>query len=679
MSPFFVYANLNLYFAQVIVLNIHLKFISSYLLVNSTGPWKMGVSNRILQVSILIYTMKNLLLSIFVFFTSFVISQCTHTIKLTDTWGDGWNGGAVSVSVNGAVVLNNITITAIQGGLTPINYNFTVSTGQTIRVWRTLVGSYPSEMRVQIVNNSGTVLIATVQPLTGTATSGGHTCSASCAVASPGCTNASSFGSAVAPPTPTTVTISSCNFQSEYSTVSGIVAGRTYQFGYSLGGYITVHTGTYNGPIVAYGNAPLNWASSYTGTVYVHYNTNSSCGTATSCGTSTVSCVTCAPPPAPANDLVCNATSISCSQTIAGTTVNATTSGYGELGSCGVVQSYPGVWYKVIGNGQIMTASLCATAWDSKISVFSGTCSSLTCVGGNDDNGPGCAGTSASYSWNSVNGTTYWILVYGYSSNSAFSLSLNCVNPPTPGPCTNTTSYGTQFMPVFGGAPYESVYCQYAGEYSTWYNAITNTPYVATSSVNTDWITVRQGTYNGTVLATGTAVVNFTPNITGTIFIHVNTNAYCAVQSTCRDVAVSRISALPIELLYLEGDKESDYNLIRWSTATEHNTSHFVVEKSEDGYEWNLLGQVTASQNSTQEVKYDLIDQNVKPIFNYYRLKQYDIDGMNQTYGPIKIDNRQKEKKILYYINTLGQMVTSNTKGLIFEVYEDGTMKKIIN
>ena len=52
---------------------------------------------------------------------------------------------------------------------------------------------------------------------------------------------------------------------------------------------------------------------------------------------------------------------------------------------------------------------------------------------------------------------------------------------------------------------------------------------------------------------------------------------------------------------------------------------------------------------------------------------------MNQTYGPIKIDNRQKEKKILYYINTLGQMVTSNTKGLIFEVYEDGTMKKIIN
>ena len=623
--------------------------------------------------------MKNLLLSIFVFFTSFVISQCTHTIRLTDTFGDGWNGGAVSVSVNGTVVLTNITLLT---GLGPVNYNFTATSGQTIRVWRSVNGTYPSEMRVQIVNNVGTVLLATIQPATGTATAGGNICVASCAVASPGCTNSSAYGSTVAPTTPTTVTISTCNFQSEYSTITGITSGRTYQFGYSIGGlqtgYITVHTGTFNGPIVAYGNAPLNWASVYTGTVYVHYNTNNTCGTASSCGTSTITCVTCTAPVAPSNDLVCNATTISCGQTIAGTTVNATTSGYGELGSCGIVQSYPGVWYKIIGNGQIMTASLCATAWDSKISVFSGTCSSLTCVGGNDDNGPGCGGTSASYSWNSVNGTTYWILVHGYSSNSAFSVSLNCVNPPTPGPCTNTINYGTQFMPVLGGAPYESIYCQYAGEYSTWYNAISNTPYVVTSSVGTDWITVRQGVYNGTVLATGTAVVNFTPNTTGTIFIHVNTNAYCDIQSSCRDVAMSRISALPIELLYLEGNKESDYNLISWATATEHNTSHFIVEKSEDGYEWISIGQTQANQNSTQKILYNLIDENVKPLFNYYRLKQYDIDGMNQTYGPIQINNTEKTISVIRRINLAGQEVNEGSTGVIIEIYDDGSIKKTI-
>lgn len=385
--------------------------------------------------------MKNLLLSIFVFFTSFVISQCTHTIRLTDTFGDGWNGGYVSVSVGGVVVLNNITLAT---GYGPVNYNFTAASGQTIRVYRTIAGTYPSEMRVQVVNNVGTVLLATVQPVSGTATTLGSTCLANCAVATPGCTNTSSYGSAVAPSTPTTVTISSCNFQSEYSTVSGIVAGQTYQFGYSLGGYITVHTGTYNGPIVAYGNAPLNWTSSYTGTVFVHYNTGSGCGTASSCGTSTVTCVTCSAPAAPANDLVCNATSISCGQIISGTTVNATNSGVGENSTCSVTQTQPGVWYRVTGTGQIMTAYLCNTAWDSKISVFSGTsCSALTCVGGNDDMGPSCATTSASYQWTSTVGLNYYILVHGYSTSSAFSLGLICTTPPPSNPTSISASSNT--------------------------------------------------------------------------------------------------------------------------------------------------------------------------------------------------------------------------------------------
>ncbi len=620
--------------------------------------------------------MKNILIVFFVLFSSFLFSQsCLHTIQRTDTWGDGWNGGAVSVSVNGVTVLSNLSCV----GYGPTSSTFMAAVGSTIRVFRTTAGLYPTEMRIRVLNGAGTTIINTIQPVAGTATTGGQTVLASCAGAVAGpCTNTTLYGSAIAPSTPTTVIISTCQFQGEYSPIYSCIAGQTYQSAYNLGGFITVRSGTFNGTVVASGNAPLNWVCPSSGTYFVHYNTNNTCGTAMNCGTSSISCITCLPPPPPSNDLVCNATTISCGQTIAGTTVNATTSGYGELGSCGIVQSYPGVWYKIIGNGQIMTASLCVTAWDSKISVFSGTCYSLTCVGGNDDNGPGCGGTSASYSWNSVNGTTYWILVHGYSSNSAFSVSLNCVNPPTPGPCTNTINYGAQFMPVLGGAPYESIYCQYAGEYSTWYNAISNTPYVATSSVGTDWITVRQGTYNGTVLATGTAVVNFTPNATGTIFIHVNTNAYCDIQSSCRDVAMSRISALPIELLYLEGNKESNYNLIRWATATEHNTSHFIVEKSEDGHEWNSIGEVQASQNSTQEIKYNLIDQNVKQLYNYYRLKQYDIDGMNQTYGPIQINNTDKVITVIKRINLAGQEVNENTTGVVIEIYSDGSIKRTI-
>lgn len=484
--------------------------------------------------------MKNLLLIIFLFLSSFVTSQCLHTIKLTDTFGDGWNGGAVSVSVNGVTVLNNITFTT---GAGPVNFNFTASTGQTIRVWRTLAGSWPSEMRVQIVNNTGTILLNTIQPTTGTATSGGNTCIASCSVASPGCTNTSSYGSAVAPSTPTTVTISACNFQSEYSTVSGIVAGQTYQFGYSLGGYITVHTGTYNGPIVAYGNAPLNWSSSYTGTVFIHYNTNSSCGTLSSCGTSTVTCVTCSAPPPPANDLVCNATSITCGQVITGTTIDATNSGTGENGVCGISQTQPGVWYRVLGNGQIMTAYLCNTVWDSKISVFSGTsCSVLTCVGGNDDFGPSCATTSASYQWQSVNGLYYYILVHGYSSSSSFQLGLTCTTPPPPDPTSITTTSNTicvgQNVTLTANGVSGTVYwftggCG-LGQIATG-NSITVTPSSTT--------TYYARNFNGSLFSNGCVNTTITVNPAPSISINPVTNTICENSST---QLVTTVSGLPV-------------------------------------------------------------------------------------------------------------------------------------
>ena len=169
----------------------------------------------------------------------------------------------------------------------------------------------------------------------------------------------------------------------------------------------------------------------------------------TTTGTFTISRSCAAPVLPPANDLVCNATTILCGSTTSGTTVNATTTGtYEGVTTCGVSQTMPAVWYKIVGNGQVMSASLCGTVWDSKISVFSGaTCTALTCLGGIDDNGPSCLGTSASYQWNSVNGTTYWIKVYGYSTNVAFSLSLTCVTPPTPpanDDCANATSINLQ-------------------------------------------------------------------------------------------------------------------------------------------------------------------------------------------------------------------------------------------
>lgn len=393
--------------------------------------------------------MKHFLISVFVFFTSYLFSQsCTHTIQRTDTWGDGWNGGLVSVSVNGVTVLTNLSCT----GAGPTSSNFTATAGQVIRVWRTSAGSYPYEMRIRVISSSGAVVINTIEPVAGTATSGGRIGTASCGTPPPpgSCTNTSPYMVATMPSTPGLFYVSTCTFQSEYTTFNSVVAGRQYRSTYSLGGWITVRHTTPGGTVVASGASPLTWTAPISGTYYVHYNTNSGCGVAYSCGTDYIECLSCVAVPPPANDLVCNATAIGCGQTLAGTTSAATNSGIGENSFCSVSQTQPGVWYVIPGNGQIMTANLCNTAWDSKISVFSGpNCSSLTCVGGNDDWGPACSSSSASFTWTSTAGTNYYILVHGYSSNSSFNLGLACVSPPPPNPTSLTTASNT----ICNGSP----------------------------------------------------------------------------------------------------------------------------------------------------------------------------------------------------------------------------------
>ncbi|CAN5297231.1 hypothetical protein BH09BAC1_BH09BAC1_17960 [soil metagenome] len=102
------------------------------------------------------------------------------------------------------------------------------------------------------------------------------------------CTNTSSFGSASAG-TGTVVTISTSQWAIEYATVSGITAGFTYRFTSSVASdYITVRSGSYDGIVVGSGQTPLTVPGSAIGTYYVHFNTNSSCGTASVSRTSTV-------------------------------------------------------------------------------------------------------------------------------------------------------------------------------------------------------------------------------------------------------------------------------------------------------------------------------------------------------------------------------------------------------
>jgi len=92
---------------------------------------------------------------------------------------------------------------------------------------------------------------------------------------------------------------------------------------------------------------------------------------------------------------------------VAGNTLFATMDTVPEQ-KCGEDITAPGVWYFVGGTGDKLAASLCgSTDFDSKISVFEGSCDALICIGGNDD----FCNLQSAYEWESQEGKIYFILV----------------------------------------------------------------------------------------------------------------------------------------------------------------------------------------------------------------------------------------------------------------------------
>ena len=83
------------------------------------------------------------------------------------------------------------------------------------------------------------------------------------------------------------VTLSTCNYLSEYSTVSGIGAGESYTASISgpnaNPGYIVVYEGSSCGNFVAEGLSPLTFTSLNAGTYYIHWLVDGNCSTNNGC------------------------------------------------------------------------------------------------------------------------------------------------------------------------------------------------------------------------------------------------------------------------------------------------------------------------------------------------------------------------------------------------------------
>jgi hypothetical protein len=371
------------------------------------------------------------------------IVTCDHTIVLTDDYGDGWNGGMVDVLVNGMVVLDNLTLPSGSGPQTTV---FQAATGDSISTVYVAGGwSYENEYHIYDVN--GFEICA--DGVGGSTPTGGFCGYGNCGAdpcegnepVNDECTDATP----VSGPYPQTVsgsnycaTVDCPGVLDWYSTWFAIdlpYAANNLVIDFCGNGYEINHCGVVvlddcancAGYILYDG---IDWYSCSDGitspiitweglagpaTVYfpVMFNYGSTANYTIEINVSELI--------VPDNDLCEDAIAVAVPSTTPGTTQGAGVDS--DAPYCVVSPTSPGVWYTVTGTGNTMTASLCngVADWDTKLTVYCGTCDDLICVDGNDDS----CGLQSEVTWCSQLLAEYIILVHGYGgANGPFELEI---------------------------------------------------------------------------------------------------------------------------------------------------------------------------------------------------------------------------------------------------------------
>ena len=138
--------------------------------------------------------------------------------------------------------------------------------------------------------------------------------------------------------------------------------------------------------------------------------------------------------------------------------------------------------------------------------------------------------------------------------------------------------------------------------------------------------------------------------------------------------------ALPIDLISFTGEVlGGDINpivLIEWTTLSQVNNDYFEIQRSDDAEVWYTIETVSGAGNTNSEMSYVVIDDNPLTGISYYRLKQTDYDGQYESFHPVSIIISSEEKIINKVVNLMGQEVNEPYKGMVLEIYQDGTYVK---
>ncbi|MCZ4410546.1 T9SS type A sorting domain-containing protein [Cryomorphaceae bacterium 1068] len=335
------------------------------------------------------------------------------------------------------------------------------------------------------------------------------------------CTNTIPFGSTLASSIDgETDTLSTCIYFGEHRPVTAVPIGASYEFAMPDGGYITVREGTFDGPVVGQGSGSASIFSASGADLFVHVNPDDgTCGELIgTCQVLTARCLNCDG---------CFTPFLFATTSLASGDNSLLT-----INTCNIAQEYNQVTDVPIFSGIEFTTTgdaymtVRAGSFDgavlgegfSPLTVFSGFDSELYVHYTADD---ACT----------------------FSSSTCLVTTVQCTTCPFPDPmdgnCYNTSSFGGADLSAGTNESTSLSSCAFSTEYSE----VTGVPAgenIVFTLEEPGYITVREGTPNGPVVAQGFSPVTVAAfAVTGAnLYAHWTSDQFCTQGAECFDATV---------------------------------------------------------------------------------------------------------------------------------------------
>ncbi len=101
---------------------------------------------------------------------------------------------------------------------------------------------------------------------------------------------------------------------------------------------------------------------------------------------------------------------------------------------------------------------------------------------------------------------------------------------------------------------------------------------------------------------------------------------------------------LPVTLAYFKGSCEASGVVLQWFTLTEQDAAYFEVQTSMDGRTWHPVANLPAAGTTTKPTAYTWKHETP---WRYYRLMQWDVDGVGHAVGQVIAPGCPPTAKIL--------------------------------